>query len=82
MLAGTTRERSRNVNLRELMADLDSRIIDDYFVPTKTRTIWEDFGDHTSGIQGIVSPGMRSGRVLAAICMRLWTRPSYPRRSA
>jgi hypothetical protein len=36
------------------MADLDSRPIDDYFVPTKSRTIWDDFGDTTSGIQGIV----------------------------
>jgi hypothetical protein len=43
------------------MADLDSRIIDDYFVPTKTRTIWEDFGDHTSGIQGIVLAARRVG---------------------
>ncbi|WIM85942.1 hypothetical protein PT015_13450 [Candidatus Mycobacterium wuenschmannii] len=36
------------------MTKLNFREIDDYFEPTKTRSVLDDFGDETSGIQGIV----------------------------
>lgn len=42
------------VDLRQLMHELDSREIDAFFQPTHGRCIADDFGDTTSGIQGVV----------------------------